>query len=136
MKIPPDGRVYATLEVASDGDVALARRRVSEAMTSLGARPIRKTRFVTAVSEIARNAVKHGGGATLTVYLHDGPARVSIVCADRGAGIVDIEAALSDGFSTVGSMGRGLGGAQRLADAFEIETAPGKGTIVRMLAKA
>ncbi len=42
---------------------------------------------------------------------------------------------MQDGFSTKGSLGRGLGGAKRLVDAFEIESAPGGGTTVRMMSR-
>lgn len=136
MTIPRDGRPVETVTLASDRDVALARKAVSRAMDAIRARTIRKTRFVTAVSEIARNAVAHGGGGSLSIYAHEAPPRISVTCEDRGRGIEDVERALTDGYTTAGSMGRGLGGAKRLADGFEIDSVPGRGTIVRMLGRA
>ncbi|EMD83894.1 ATP-binding protein [Pacificimonas flava] len=120
------------IELSGDRDVVRARRRIADRMDALGARALRKTRFVTAVSEVARNAVVHGGGGVMTVYAFKS-ARIGIECRDRGPGIASIEQALSDGFSTTGSMGHGLGGAKRLSDAFEIDSRPGGGTVVRML---
>nr|WP_306467257.1 ATP-binding protein [Limimaricola sp. G21655-S1] len=113
-------------------DVAAARIAVSKAMDALGARALRKTRFVTAVSEIARNALDHGGGGVLEIYRLDRPRRIMIRCIDQGPGIADIDQAMTDGFSTARSMGKGLGGARRLVDAFRIESRVGAGTTIEM----
>jgi serine/threonine-protein kinase RsbT len=37
---------------------------------------------------------------------------------------------MQDGYTTGGGLGLGLGGAKRLADAFELDTEPGRGTKV------
>mgnify|MGYP001798154471 CR=1 FL=1 len=125
--IRADGLLYERVRLDSDRDVAGARRAVTKAMSDLGAKALKKTRFVTAVSEIARNAIVHGGGGELQVFTHDAPKEVIVICADEGQGICDVETALQDGFTTGSGMGRGLGGAQRLCDAFEIETTTGNG---------
>lgn len=129
------GRLVASVDLRSDRDVARARRRVFDAMAELGARPSLQTRFVTAVSEIARNAVVHGGGGTLRVYSLPTRKRVGIECVDDGPGIASLDQALADGFSTRESMGRGLGGAKRLADQFEVVSGKTGGTVVRMTGK-
>ena len=49
---------------------------------------------------------------------------------DDGPGIPDIDLALRDGFTSGNGMGRGLGGAKRLVNEFNLESAPGKGTRV------
>ena len=51
---------------------------------------------------------------------------------DEGPGIPDIQLALKDGYTTGGGMGLGLSGAKRLSDEFEIESAPGAGTTVKI----
>ncbi|MGR3593582.1 MAG: ATP-binding protein [Limimaricola soesokkakensis] len=124
----PAGRV----ELRQERDVAAARIAVSKAMDALGARALRKTRFVTAVSEIARNALDHGGGGVLEIYRLDRPRRIMIRCSDQGPGIANIDQAMTDGFSTARSMGKGLGGARRLVDAFRIESRVGAGTTIEM----
>nr|WP_221188827.1 ATP-binding protein [Limimaricola variabilis] len=116
-------------------DVAAARLAVSRVMDAMGARALRKTRFVTAVSEIARNALDHGGGGVIEVWRLDRPARIMIRCRDEGPGIADIDQAMTDGFSTARSMGKGLGGARRLVEAFRIDSRPGVGTTVEMEAR-
>ena len=42
----------------------------------------------------------------------------------------DIRQAMRDGFSTSGSLGRGLPGVRRLMDEFEITSQPSRGTTV------
>lgn len=129
--IPSGARKVLSLELKSDRDVALTRRRVGDFMTQQGSSDLMRTRFVTAVSEVARNAVTHGGGGTIALYSLPGRG-VLVECSDKGEGIADIDAAMADGFTTRGGMGRGLGGAKRLSVDFEIESVPGAGTTVRM----
>lgn len=126
------GRKAFSVELKSDRDVAFARRRVGDFMKEQGSRDLMQTRFVTAVSEIARNVITHGGGGSMTVYSFRDSRRIGVECRDSGPGISDIDAALADGFSTGSGLGRGLGGAKRLSYSFEIESKPGAGTIVRM----
>jgi serine/threonine-protein kinase RsbT len=131
----PPAEPAARIELRQERDVAAARIAVSRAMDAMGARALRKTRFVTAVSEIARNALDHGGGGVLEVYRLERPLRIMIRCRDEGPGIADLDQAMTDGFSTARSMGKGLGGARRLVEAFRIESRPGSGTTVEMEAK-
>lgn len=125
-------RLVAKIALTRDKDVARARQAVSQIFDELGGKPIRKTRFVTAVSEIARNALTHGGGGEISVFVQDRPPKVTVVCRDNGPGIEDTQQAMRDGFSTTNSMGKGLGGAKRLSSAFELVSTPGKGTTVRI----
>lgn len=127
--VPEAARHLETAAIKTERDVAKARRAASRAMDAIGARAVAKARFVTAVSEVARNALIHGGGGRLAVHADE--RAVYVICADDGPGIDDVDAALKDGFSTSDSLGKGLGGAQRLAARFEIETSA-KGTIIRM----
>lgn len=127
--IPPAAEKVDEVALAVERDVAVARRMVAKAMDGIGAKATLKTRFVTAVSEIARNALVHGGGGRLATF-SDGEF-VYVECSDEGPGIPDVTAALRDGFSTAKSLGKGLGGAKRLVARFEIDSGPG-GTIVRM----
>jgi serine/threonine-protein kinase RsbT len=91
-----------------------------------------RTKFVTAASELGRNALVHGRGGTMTIMelLQDGREALQLVFQDQGPGIADVQRAMTDGFSTGNSMGLGLGGAQRLVNEFVLESAPGRGTKV------
>lgn len=116
-------------------DVVAARQSVAREMKARGTSSIRITRFATAVSEIARNAIVHGGGGEISICLDARKEYLLVECKDRGSGIEDIEQAMIDGFTTAGGMGKGLGGARRLSHTFEIVSAPGQGTLIRMSAR-
>jgi len=62
---------------------------------------------------------------------HEGGASgVEMLTLDRGPGIRDMDAALTDGYSTAGTPGGGLGAIGRLSSTFEVFTSPGHGTAV------
>lgn len=105
-----------------------------KAMTSIGASAIKKTKFVTAVSEIARNAIVYGHGGLITFQLvgNSPHQRAVATCTDRGPGIQDVGLALRDGFTTGSGLGLGLGGARRLVDRFEIQSSAQSGTTVTL----
>jgi serine/threonine-protein kinase RsbT len=92
-----------------------------------------QTRFVTAVSELGRNAIRYAGGATC--HLRDASdarrVRVEAEVVDQGPGIADIELAMHDGYSSGGGLGVGLPGVKRITDAFDITTSP-SGTRVKV----
>lgn len=100
----------------------------------IGFDPVDQTRIATAVSEIVRNAVQYAPSATLTMRQVEAPGRrgLEIVVEDRGPGIADLERVLRGGYSTAGGLGLGIAGARQLMDEFEIESAPSRGTRVRM----
>jgi serine/threonine-protein kinase RsbT len=52
---------------------------------------------------------------------------------DTGPGIPDVQLALTDGYSTGTGLGLGFGGAKRLVNEFEVRSAPGEGTVVRVV---
>jgi anti-sigma regulatory factor (Ser/Thr protein kinase) len=92
-----------------------------------------------AVTELAGNAVKHGGGGEMLVRLLGGRvAGVEVICLDTGPGIANIAQSMRDGHSTTKTMGTGLGAARRLAHHFDIHSLRGTGTatLVRMWAGA
>jgi serine/threonine-protein kinase RsbT len=118
--------------IHSSEDVVIVRQRVRARALEIGLSLVDQTKLVTAASELARNALEHGGGGTARLEIvNDGLRRgVRLTVEDRGPGIADIRQALKDGFSTSGGLGLGLGGAKRLASEFGIESIPGEGTRV------
>jgi hypothetical protein len=57
-------------------------------------------------------------------------AGLEIVALDNGRGIANISRAFTDGYSTAGSPGSGLGAIQRMSDAMEIYSADQLGTAI------
>ena len=123
-----------TIPIRAGADVSRVRRAVADAMAIIGASRIETTRMVTAASELARNALDYGGGGEVLIAVVGRMSRrkVEITFTDQGPGIPDIAQALKDGYSTGGGLGLGLGGAKRLCKEFEIRSALGEGTIVKV----
>jgi serine/threonine-protein kinase RsbT len=89
--------------------------------------------IATAVSELVRNILKYAGSGEVRLRRVQRPSGggIEIVVSDHGPGIADLDAAMSDHFSSSGTLGLGLPGVKRLMDDFSMESAPGKGTRVR-----
>lgn len=125
--LPVDERDIRTSE-----DVVLVRQIVRARAVEHGFSLVDQTKLVTAASELARNALEHGGGGTMRLeVLNSGIRRgVRVTFQDRGPGIQDVQQAMRDGFTTGNGLGLGLGGAKRLSNEFEIASQPGEGTRV------
>ena len=124
-----------TVPLRNSNDAVLARQKVRQLATELRFTLVDQTKLVTAASELARNALDHGKGGSMTVEQVGVGGRVGLklVFEDQGPGIPDIETALKDGFTTGNGMGLGLGGSKRLVNEFYIDSAPGKGTRVTVV---
>jgi len=122
------------MKLSEQGDAFIARIKVSDIAENFGFNYIDKTRIATAVSEITRNAIQHGGGGELVVNQLDASSGIEIQVSDRGPGIPDISRALAGGYTTGAGLGLGLGlsGSKKLMDEFEIISEVGKGTKVIM----
>ena len=120
--------------IATSGDVVLVRNAVRTAASSMGFRTLDTTKLVTAASEIGRNTLIYGGGGTADVECLqlDRRSGVRVIFEDHGPGIADLAQAMSEGYTTGGGMGLGLGGAKRLVDDFDIDSEVGRGTRVTM----
>ena len=118
--------------ILTSEDVVLVRQAVRAQAVQAGFSLVDQTKLVTAASELARNALEHGGGGSMRLELiNDGVRRaVRLTFQDNGPGIRDIQQALKDGFTTGGGLGLGLSGAKRLSNEFDIASAPGQGTRV------
>jgi serine/threonine-protein kinase RsbT len=121
------------VRVHGDVDVAAAARAAREEAVRCGLSGVEAQHVATAVSEVARNAVKYAGGGEveLAPVVRSGRRGLAVTVRDAGPGIADVAAALRDGVSTGGSLGVGLPGARRLMDDFAIASGPG-GTEVTM----
>ncbi|MBV9108916.1 MAG: ATP-binding protein, partial [Gemmatimonadetes bacterium] len=94
-----------------------------------------QTRFATAVSEIARNAVRYAGGGRMELRVDGGPGAAQLLVAriaDQGPGIAAIDDVLAGRYVSQTGMGMGIAGTRRLMDAFQLDTRPGQGTVVEL----
>ena len=118
--------------IKDEADVYAAARRAKRLAFELHFDQVSQMRLETVTLELARNALVHGGGGEMLLCGLRDKDRVGleIQVTDNGPGIPDLERAMSDGYSTAGSLGAGLGAARRLSDEFEIASQPGGGTRV------
>ncbi|GAB2865392.1 anti-sigma regulatory factor [Streptomyces deserti] len=125
-----------TLPIGSDADLAWVRQRVRQAAAELGFGLVQQTKLITAASELARNTLVHGGGGhmRMTPLSNRQTRGLQLSFIDAGPGIRDIEQAMTDGYTTGGGLGLGLSGAKRLVHEFAVDSRPGQGTTVTVVA--
>jgi len=123
------------ISIASDGDVVRVRQSTRTLAVACALSLVDQTKLVTAASELARNTLVYGGGgsASLSIVVDGRRSGVQATFRDDGPGIPDLDLALTDGWTSGAGMGLGLSGARRLVDAFDIDTAPGRGTTVTIV---
>ena len=123
------------LPIRDEADIINARQRARDVAKRLGFGMVDQSRIATAVSELTRNVLRYAtdGRGEVAIRPQSQTARgtgLEIVVSDQGPGIPDIEQAMREGFTSGPGMGMGLPGTKRLMDEMEIETAPGRGTVV------
>ncbi len=126
---------FEELPLRNGEDLMRVRQTVRSWALKIGFSLVEQTKIVTAASEIARNALVHGGGdaqARVERIAEGDRVGLRLVVQDNGKGIPDIARALEDGYTTAKGMGLGLGGAKRLVDDFEVVSQPGAGTKVTL----
>lgn len=116
---------------------ARLRTHVREIAELAGLDGLQQTRFSTAVSEIARNAVQYAGGGRATFLIGPSPDARYRQCViaeirDPGPGIVDLDRALRGFALATGRQTMGIPGSARLVDRMAIEARPEGGTLVRL----
>src|SRR4051794_37303721 len=120
--------------ITGGDDVVPARAKGRELAHRLGFSRTDATLIATAISEVARNIVMHAGRGEMVLRAEVEERRCGLVVEahDEGPGIEDVDAALREGFGTGDGDGLGLPGAQRIMDDFKVDSAVGRGTVVRM----
>lgn len=131
---PPDtqrSRVVVKIDVESD--VVAARVTARDMCRDLGFSPAEQVKVATAVSELARNIVGYAGKGEVILEVVSAPrSGLSIEARDDGPGIADLPLVLEGDYRSKTGMGVGLRGTRKLMDEFDIQTAPGQGTRVKI----
>lgn len=128
-------RILST-RISSSLSFVTLRDRSRQVGELFGLDNLQRTRFITAVSEISRNAVQYAGGGTVTFYSGDASAApcqcVMAEISDDGPGIANLDQVLAGLPAGVGAPALGLAGSRRMVDGFSIRSSPGAGTTVRL----
>lgn len=123
------------IDVHIEDDIVIARQMVRDRAFEMNFSLSDRTRIATAVSELARNIIKYAqdGWVEFEQIEEGGCIGLRLVFEDNGPGIVDLELAMKDGYSTSRGLGLGLPGSKRLMDVFHIESHRGKGTRIEVV---
>ena len=110
--------------VTDASSVGEARRTALTAAHRLGFDETRSGELALLATEATRNVLVHGGGGQVVISgINDTVGPVArILAIDKGGGIANIADAMSDGYSTAGTMGVGMGAMKRMATKLEIFT--------------
>jgi serine/threonine-protein kinase RsbT len=121
------------IRIADEADVVAARVTGGRLARSAGFGEAAAHCIVISISELAGNILAHAGNGTirLRIIRVDGKKGLEVVARDTGKGIEDVEAALTDGFSTGGGLGSGLPGAQRMMSELHVASDVEGGAVVR-----
>jgi anti-sigma regulatory factor (Ser/Thr protein kinase) len=113
-------------------EFAGARASASRLAGRIGFSELRAGEVALAMAEAASNLVKHAvaGAIVLRIVRTDRYAGIEFLAVDSGPGIADVAASMRDGRSSAGTLGIGLGMIARLADTFDLHSAPGHGTVL------
>ena len=121
------------IELSEPFDIVKARQRVRELAREVGFSLVDQTKLVTACSELARNTYEYGSEGSVQIEIIEDYDRLGLrmVFTDKGPGIINIDLALTDGYSTSNGLGLGLSGSRRLVNEFEITSKLGEGTTIK-----
>jgi anti-sigma regulatory factor (Ser/Thr protein kinase) len=118
------------MPISEDSQVAEARRRIASLARGLDFDEAGHGRIAIIATELANNLVRHGGGGCMLFRILADRSGMELIASDNGPGMADIQECMRDGFSTNGTAGNGLGAIRRMAGAFDLFSAPGRGTVV------
>jgi anti-sigma regulatory factor (Ser/Thr protein kinase) len=122
----------ASIPIADRSCIGEARRLSAEMAERARLRTADSGRVPLIVSELATNLLLHAHGGEILlriVPVECGPG-VEIIAVDRGPGIPDLRRCMTDGYSSVGTRGCGLGAVRRLSTEFDIYSRQPAGTVV------
>ena len=105
-----------------DSDVLLLRSKLRAVSRRMGFSDIKREQMELVCNEMVTNQIKFAeGNGLVQIWEATQPQpALDLFAFDYGPGIQNVKAAIEDGFTTAGTMGKGLGAIQRLSSENEI----------------
>ena len=123
--------VPGRLAVEEQSQVATVRRAASSMAAGLGLSEQLQAEAAIVATEMATNLLRHAGGGEVILRPSEiFPDVMEVIAWDRGPGMSDVAGSRRDGFSTAGGAGTGLGAIGRLSSTFDLQSTPGRGTVL------
>jgi len=121
----------AIITIAEPTQTAVARRAAADLCRRLQLSEATVARAELIAVELAGNILQHAErGHLFLAPIPGDPHSLQIIAVDRGPGVGDPTRAMQDGFSTGTTPGLGLGAIRRQADALDLYSRSGTGTII------
>ncbi|MFK7772640.1 MAG: ATP-binding protein [Saprospiraceae bacterium] len=112
-----------SIPIKQEADVRVVSEATSSLAMEIGFERVACAELALAVSEIAQNAWRHGGGGVFEILTLKNGKILQVNISDYGKGIQNIDLAMREGFSTIRtSLGIGLEAAQRSVDKFVVKS--------------
>ena len=112
--------------VRGDADQVLLRSKVRAVSRRMGFHEVARERMELVCNELITNQLKYAAGRGMIQFwevAHPAPA-LDLFALDYGPGVADLRAVQADGFTTAGTLGKGLGAIRRLAHETEAFSIP------------
>ena len=119
-----------SIPIDDSSQVGEARRAAAGVAAAAGLNEIDTGKLAIITAEAATNISKHAVRGEIALRAIGDSRGVDVIAIDAGPGIRDLDRALTDGYSTAGSPGTGLGAIARLATSFDVFTVPEAGTVI------
>lgn len=115
-------------------DLVIAYKKAMQLAEIAGFNFTEQTKFTTAVSEISRNALVHGGGGNISfsIIQDDFSYYIQAIVSDNGPGIKNLAILLRNLNEQKDRYQTGIINCKRLSDKFNISSPEGKGTCVKI----
>ena len=121
--------------ISADADLTGLLRKIDQACADEHIEDFNSSKIKTIASELGRNILKYARLGRVKVYFeqYKNSKHCHLSFEDNGPGIGDIQSAMTEHYSTSGTLGLGLPGVKRMADKFNIESAVNQGTRVKVI---
>ncbi|MDP4172397.1 MAG: ATP-binding protein/SpoIIE family protein phosphatase [Bacteroidota bacterium] len=127
-------KTLLSVKIQDRSNISEARRLSASIASEMGFNETATGKIAVIVSEMATNIIKHctdekGELLVQKICLKD-RCGIELIAIDKGPGMRNVTQCLTDGYSTAGSQGTGLGAIKRMSDKFDIYSSFGNGTII------
>src|SRR6185437_10065462 len=125
-------RHYKSFRADDRSFFSLIKKEIHQQVASAGFDEIRIGKIDIIIAEITSNLSKYAVGGQLFAGIGSDAygEYFDVIGLDGGPGIPDLSRVLSDGYSSTGSLGHGLGSIRRLSDQFDLFSMKDWGTIL------
>ncbi|MEO7339145.1 MAG: ATP-binding SpoIIE family protein phosphatase [Caldimonas sp.] len=123
---------HLACQMVESSQIGDARRQAARLASKLEFNELAMGRMAIVVTELATNLVRHAtdGLLLIGIYAQGDVATIELISIDRGPGMSNIDKSLSDGVSTAGTAGNGLGAVRRISSQFLIFSKMGFGSVI------